>query len=166
MAEFCSSCFVMDTVRHHAKACSHFCFIFWLGASFGLSQIFGNEYKYIFDHCSWVNYYSRLWYENRNDKSPPHTIVFMTLFFPFTAPKRMRWWASLMGPVLWNFLFVWCKWNKDGSDQENENEYFVFEASKTLVKQSVTLSERAPRCCGCKMLSSCCASRSSRTRYQ
>lgn len=27
MAEFCSSCSVVDTVRHHAKASSHFCLI-------------------------------------------------------------------------------------------------------------------------------------------
>lgn len=43
---------------------------------------------------------------------------------------------------------------KDGSDQENDHDYFVFEASKTHGEQSVTASERAPRCCGYKMLSS------------
>lgn len=122
MAEFCSSCCVMDTVRHHAKACSHFCFIFWLSASFSLSQKFGNEYKYIFNtaHESTITQGCDMKIEMRK---APHAIVFMTLFFYIHSSKES---ASLMCPVLWHFLFVWWEWNKDGSDQENKNEYFVF----------------------------------------
>lgn len=45
MAEFCPSCFVLDTVRHHAKALSHFCF-YWMSHSLSLMQMYRNEYNY------------------------------------------------------------------------------------------------------------------------
>lgn len=61
MAEFCSSCCVVDTVRHHAKAWPRFCFLFWQSASFCLSQVFRNEYKYVSEWC-WHKINSSLWY--------------------------------------------------------------------------------------------------------
>lgn len=45
MAEFCSSCSVLDSVRHHAKARSHFYFNHWMSASLCLIQPHRNEYS-------------------------------------------------------------------------------------------------------------------------
>lgn len=85
MAEFCSSCCVVDTVRHHAKAWPRFCFLFWLSASFCLSQMFRNEYKYASEWC-WHKINSSLWYKMEMTK---HSIVYLTLLFPSTGNAVM-----------------------------------------------------------------------------
>ena len=45
MAEFCSSWSVVDTVRHHAKVLSQFCFNDWMSASLSLMLLYRDEYN-------------------------------------------------------------------------------------------------------------------------